>query len=123
MKKILVTLLSLLILVVPMIGLHAAGLGDAAGKLNQSAAGTGLVGGSAGSLEGIISNIIKIALSLVGTIFFVLTIYAGYMWMTAGGSEEKIDKAKNILRSSIIGIAIVLGAYAITAFVTARLAG
>lgn len=123
MKKILVTLLSLLILVVPMIGLHAAGLGDAGKKLDASAAGTGLVGGSAGSLEGIISNIIKIALSLLGTIFFVLTIYAGYIWMTAGGSEEKIDKAREILRASIIGIAIVLGAYAITAFITARLAG
>jgi len=39
------------------------------------------------------------------------------LWMTSGGNEEKIEKAKKILVSSIIGLTIVLAAYAITYFV------
>lgn len=123
MKNKIVWLLSLVILMVPIMALHSASLKDATSKLNATAGPTGLVGGSQNSLETVIANIIKGALSLLGTVFFVLTVYAGYIWMTASGEEEKITKAKTILRSSIIGLAIVLGAYAITSFVTGKLMG
>ena len=62
----------------------------------------------------IVSQILQILLTLVGTIFFVLTIYAGYLWMTAGGNEEEAEKAKTTLRNSIIGLIIVIAAYGIT---------
>jgi hypothetical protein len=65
----------------------------------------------------IIGNIIKVALGLLGVIFLVLTIYAGFLWMTAAGNEKQVAKAKSILVSSIIGIVIVLSAYSLTAFV------
>jgi len=60
---------------------------------------------------------IKMALSLVGTIFLVLTIYAGILWMTASGNDEQITKAVNILKSVIIGFVIVSSAYSLTAFI------
>ena len=63
---------------------------------------------------------IRIALSFVGSIFFVLTLYAGFLWMTAAGEDDKIKKATDILKSAIIGLAITLGAYSITAFVVPR---
>jgi len=47
-------------------------------------------------------------------------VYAGYLWIIARGEEEKISKAKAIIRGSIIGLIVVLGAYAITAFVVSR---
>jgi len=64
-----------------------------------------------------IGAFIQIALSLLGVIFLVLTVYAGFLWMTAGGNEEQITKAKTMIRNSIIGLAIVISAYAITYFV------
>jgi hypothetical protein len=64
-----------------------------------------------------ISNIIKIVLSFLGLIFFVLILYAGFLWMTAAGNDEKISKAKNIMTSAVIGLVIVLSAYLITYFV------
>lgn len=69
------------------------------------------------SLPAYIANIIKIFLTLLGIIFTVLIIYGGYVWMTAGGSEEKVQKAKDIIQRSVIGFVIILSAYAITYFV------
>lgn len=95
------------------------GLGAASCNLCKSTEGTGLENRS--DVGSIVSMVIKGVVSLVGTIFFVLTIYAGYLWMTAAGEESKIESAKKILKSSIIGLVITLSAYAITAFVTSQL--
>ncbi|MFA6322206.1 MAG: hypothetical protein WCX71_01865 [Candidatus Buchananbacteria bacterium] len=67
-----------------------------------------------------IGQIIQIFLSLLGVIFLGYTIYAGFLWLTSAGNDEKLTKAKSILRGSIIGIIIILGAYAITAFVISQ---
>jgi hypothetical protein len=63
-----------------------------------------------------VGMIIAVALLLLGIIFLILMIYGGYMWMTAGGDEQKVEKAKGLIRNAIIGLVIVLAAYAITAF-------
>jgi hypothetical protein len=65
----------------------------------------------------IIGKIINYALTFVGVIFLVLTIYAGFLWMTAGGNEETVKKAKKWLVNSVVGLAIVLAAYSITNFI------
>jgi len=65
----------------------------------------------------IISTIIKAFLSLLGLIFVILVIYGGYNWMTAGGDEAKVEKAKKIIQRAIIGLIITVAAYAITEFV------
>ncbi len=64
-----------------------------------------------------IARIIRVALGFLGIIFLVLILYAGFMWMTAAGNEEKISTAKKIMTAAIIGAAIILSAYAITYFV------
>lgn len=68
-----------------------------------------------------VGSIIAGILGLLGTVFLVLTIYAGVLWMTASGEEAKIEKAKDILKAAIIGLAIVMSAYTITYFVGNRL--
>ncbi|NUM25911.1 MAG: hypothetical protein HUU49_04865 [Candidatus Buchananbacteria bacterium] len=80
---------------------------------------TGL--GTQTSLSLMVSAIIRVFLSFLGVIFVVLIIYAGFMWMTSAGNEDKISKAKKIMASAIIGLAIVLAAYAITYFVLDQL--
>ncbi len=69
------------------------------------------------SIPEIIGAIIGIVLSFLGIIFLCLIIYGGFVWMTSGGNEIKVLKAKNILRNSIIGLIIILSAYSITRFV------
>ncbi len=60
---------------------------------------------------------IKGFLSLMGIIFIILIIYAGFTWMTAGGDEQKVSKSKNTIARAAIGLFIVLSAYLITALV------
>jgi hypothetical protein len=78
---------------------------------------------TADSLEVVIGNVIAAALSLVGVLLVLIMIYAGFTWMTAGGSEEKIKTARSWIMNSIIGLVIVFAAYAIVRFVLLQLAG
>lgn len=96
-----------------------AQLGAAQGNLSKALNGTGLSSG----LDVTIGIIIKTLLSLVGTIFLLLTIYAGILWMTARGNEESVTKAKEIIQAAVIGLVITMAAYAITAFITGKLSG
>ena len=74
--------------------------------------------GAGMSLEGGISSILSAALSFLGVIFLLLMIYGGVTWMIARGNEKNVDRAKDIIFDSIIGLVIVIAAYAITYFVT-----
>lgn len=69
-------------------------------------------------VQNTVGNIIQVALTMVGTIFFILMVYAGYIWMTARGEEEKITKAREIIIAAIIGLALIVAAYAVTNFIT-----
>ncbi|MEK7623856.1 MAG: hypothetical protein AAB408_04295 [Patescibacteria group bacterium] len=64
--------------------------------------------------------VVRTALSLVGVIFLSLMVYAGFLWMNARGEESQIEKAQEIIKSSVIGLIITVGAYSITAFVLPR---
>jgi len=76
---------------------------------------------SSGGAENFIATktgrIIGQVLSFLGVIFLILMIAGGISWMTAGGNQEKVGKAKKIIISAIIGLVIVFSAYAVTAFV------
>lgn len=71
-------------------------------------------------VEPLIGSVINAILGLVGTIFLLLTIYAGILWMTAQGNEEQTGKAQAIITTAVIGLFITMSAYAITYFVTSR---
>ena len=56
---------------------------------------------------------VRAFLGLLGVIFIVLIITAGYQWMMAGGNDDKLKKAKETLWRASIGLFIIIGAYAI----------
>ncbi len=62
----------------------------------------------------IVSLIIRALLGLVGTVLFVYILYAGYIWMTAAGNSEQVEKAQAIIKNGVIGLIVVLSAYTIT---------
>ncbi len=70
-----------------------------------------------GTLVGTIGSLIKTALSLVGILFLILMIYAGFIYMTARGDEKKVGEAKSMIIGAVIGIVIIAAAYAVTSFV------
>lgn len=69
------------------------------------------------SLGQIIGNIIRVFLSVAGVILLALIIYAGVLWMTAGGNAEKVAKAKQTMIRAVIGLLIIMSSLAITTFI------
>lgn len=95
--------------------LNNKGLQGAAGSLQPIS--ESYYGETPMTLEQVIGTVIKTALSLLGVIFLVLTIYGGYIWMTARGDEKEAEKAMGIIKMAVIGIVVVLSAYAIADFI------
>ena len=109
------------LLVVPL----ASAVGDLKTEMNEQ---MNLVGtaydqtaDSGTGLMTMIGNIIRIVLTLLGVVVLVLVVYAGFLWMTAGGDTEKVKTAKTMLTNAIIGLALILAAYAISDFVVSKL--
>lgn len=101
--------------------LHAAGLQDAFGGGSPLATVQQASGAPTSDLGTLTGTIISAALSLVGILFLLLMVYSGYLWMTARGDEQQVEKAQKIIRGTVIGLVITLSAYAITLFITTRL--
>jgi hypothetical protein len=68
-----------------------------------------------------IAKVIRIILGFLGIIAVCLLLYAGFLWMTARGNEEKIDKAKKILINATVGLTIILAAFGIASFILSQL--
>ncbi len=69
------------------------------------------------------ARVINPLFALTGVAFLLLMIYGGFLWMTAGGDEGKVEEATAIFRNATIGLVIILSAYAITRFVIIAVTG
>jgi len=129
MKKIFAFIVSVLISFAILSPVLAAGVldecfgvepGNQANNLRRAACAGGLVNAAAtnitttGNLIIIVAAGLNIILGLTGVLFVILTIYAGYLWMTARGNEEQAEKALNYIKDAIIGIIIIFSAFSIS---------
>lgn len=83
---------------------------------------TGIALGNTSPIQTVL-KVIQIALGFLGIILVCIIIYAGYLWTTSLGETAKINKAKDILKGSIIGLIIILSAWGITYFILKKLVG
>ena len=65
----------------------------------------------------VVGTIIQAALGLLGAIFIIIMVIAGYKWMTASGNEQTVEKAQNMIKRAIIGLIITLSSWAIWTFI------
>ena len=77
------------------------------------------IGGTLGNtdLRIVIGKVINVALSLLGVVAVVIVLMGGFKWMTAGGNDTKVEEARKIIFQGVIGLAVVLSAWAIAIFV------
>lgn len=95
--------------------------GSAGGQLN-TIRGTALgTTGPATPLPTIIGNIINVALGFLGILLLGYMLYAGFLWMTSGGSDEKAEQATTMIKNSVIGLLIIVAAFSISSFVLSKL--
>ena len=64
-----------------------------------------------------IAQIIRIALGFLGVIAVVIILLGGFKYMVAQGNDTKVKDAQKLIFSGIIGLVIIISAYAIAAFV------
>ncbi len=64
-----------------------------------------------------IAGMIKTFMGLLGIVAVVLILYGGFKYMTSQGEPGKVDEAKKVIIAGVIGLAIILSAYAIASFV------
>ncbi|TAK05126.1 hypothetical protein EPO33_04055 [Patescibacteria group bacterium] len=109
----------------------------AGGGLSPSAPGTGTTGdvvgpgggrgapaptlpnplGGTTDIRTIIGRVINAALGISGSIALLMFIWGGMLWLTSGGSPERIQKGKNTIVWAVLGLVLIFGSYAILNFV------
>lgn len=72
---------------------------------------------SSQDLKQTIENIVQIILGFLGVVFILLLLYGGWTWMTSAAEPDKINKAKKIIISAVVGLLLILTSYAIALFI------
>lgn len=117
MKKFLAALFISFSLLAVQMATPAIAAGDyGLGKAREQAGLPDTVAGER-TIPGVVGKVVAAGLSLLGIVFFLLILYAGFIWMKARGSTEEVDKAKDIIEGAVIGLVLVTAAYAIANFV------
>ncbi len=69
------------------------------------------------SLPDTIASILNIILGFLGILSTAIILLGGFKWMTSQGNEENVKKARELIGAGIVGLVIILSAYAISRFV------
>lgn len=70
-----------------------------------------------------LGRVITGLLGIIGSLTLVAFIYGGFIWLTSGGSSDKVKKGTQTMEYAIIGLFIIFGAYAILNTVISGLRG
>jgi hypothetical protein len=108
LKKIAATTLTAVAVALPLVAMAQVDLG-----LNYATN----IGLGTKDVRETISSIIRAFMGLLGIVAVCIILYGGFIWMTAAGNEEKVSEAKKLIISGIIGLVIIMSAYAIAQFV------
>jgi len=112
-KKNLMALAGITLWMLPTIGAAQASLGIEYG------AETGL---GSRDLKDTITAVLNVLLGFLGIIAVIVILLGGFKWMTAMGNEEKVGEAKKLIGAGIVGLVIILAAYAIAIYVVSTIA-
>jgi hypothetical protein len=72
-------------------------------------------------LPDVVGRVINVVLGFIGILLLIYILYAGFLWMTAGGEDAKVKTATAMIKNAIIGLLIIIAAFAITNFVLGSL--
>jgi len=83
---------------------------------------SGIALGSRSPVE-IALSLISWFLGILAILAVLLVLYGGFLWLFSQGDEEKIQKAKDVLKNALIGMVIILSAWGIVLYVLSVLIG
>lgn len=68
----------------------------------------------------LVQNVLNITYTWAGIICVIIIIVAGFYYVTSNGNAQTIAKAKNAILGAVIGLVVIILAFAITNFVIGR---
>lgn len=89
-----------------------AGPNDASALLGQSLTNVNTTDNAWTQL----GTIINYFLTLLGLVTFIFLVYGGIMILTAQGNDEKVTEARKIIMYAILGVIVIVLAYAINSW-------
>ncbi len=60
-------------------------------------------------IEVIVARILQLATSFALLLAFVFLVYGGFLWLVAGGDDQKIAQAKKTITYSLLGLVVLVG--------------
>ncbi len=85
-------------------------------KIDAGAVGIPTTGG-----DSILTNALNIFYSISGSVAVIVIVFAGIMYVASAGDAGRITRAKNMILYAVVGLIVILAAFAITNFVIGRL--
>jgi len=121
-NKIFITLASIIFFTLPGFVLaQSAANNTLMGRLSSVGSAAGYNTSGNVSVSTIVGIVIRTVISLLGMVFIVLTILAGFKYMRANGNEEEVKKSIQSIKESVIGLVITLSAWTIWTFIFEKL--
>jgi hypothetical protein len=115
------TLATAAVIAMPAVTLAQGSADDPYGVAAVEQGDLNLGGGEGQDLRTTIAGLINVVLGFLGIIAVIIVLIGGFKYMLSGGSEDKTAEARKMIIAGIIGLAIILSAWAITTFVLSRL--
>lgn len=75
------------------------------------------------TVPGLVANILKTAIGIVGALALLMFIYGGLRWLTSAGEPAKIQAGKDAMKWAAIGLVIIFSSYTLVSFVFKALTG
>lgn len=72
------------------------------------------------SADAIFSSVLNTIYLVTGIVAVIVIIIAGYMYVTSNGDSAVVTKAKNTITYAVVGLVVIILAFAITWFVVGR---
>jgi|SRR3989344_2466836 len=61
--------------------------------------------------EAVFKNLVLVAASLAGIVFFIMLLVGGFRYLTSSGDAKKVEQAKGTITAGFLGIILIVAAY------------
>lgn len=75
------------------------------------------LGAGVESVPQVVNNVLRAALGIVGAVALLMFVYGGFLWLTSGGSTDRVKRGKDVMVWAAIGLAIVFASATLVSFV------
>ncbi len=69
------------------------------------------------SIDEVLGNILNLVAKIIAWVAVLVIVIGGIMWMTAGGDEEQVARARKMIIAAIVGLIIVGAAAGLVNFI------